>query len=60
MQTSTKYFLYNPTTKEKKEGADDFYETCKISDNTPGLWEIHVTKQDKPNTRKKSHSPSPS
>ena len=43
-QMSTKYYLYNPLTHEKKDAANDFYESCKLMDESQGIWEVHANK----------------
>ena len=46
-QMSTKYYLYSPSTGERKEGTDDFNSSCDLADATPGIWEVHVTGSNK-------------
>ena len=43
-QTSTKYYLYNPLTYEKKDASDDFNEACNCKDLAEGIWEVHARK----------------
>lgn len=44
MQTSTKYHLYSPISKQElQQEYDTFAEACEVARNQPGIWEVHTT-----------------
>ena len=47
------YYIFNPLTKERKyfDQLNDFNEACRIASSTPGIWEVHVVRQNNGNKR---------